>query len=307
MTDSRELKNLEGRAFLTIGQFGRQALDVVKSASLLVEEDIEALANIRDELQHTWEHKQQWRTECEIRNSVLVDSKFPTPDAKYWQAIREQDAFFSELVRLSYDYRKFQQDIKIAEADKMELEEKLSCAISETAPEYKIIKLQAQIDKASIELDEKVFQVKNMQLAARDRVREIKIWSKVKSELEPHLQFGVDNPNGHQSQSYLLRFHSMVRSNLVTGGFAGSSVGEINNILSQYENLIKDPANAEVVERLGLQEAKEELEEQRKTLILSLGYDKSAASSVGHILPPLAAQIENKIVTDHFKRIGGQD
>lgn len=71
---------------LTIGQFGNQALEVIKGASLLTSDNLEALAEMREELQHGWEHKQMWRTECEIRNSVLVDSKFPTPDSKYWQA-----------------------------------------------------------------------------------------------------------------------------------------------------------------------------------------------------------------------------
>jgi len=180
---------------LTMGQFSAQALDVVKNASLLSEDNLKALTQMQEELQHTWEHKQMWRTECEIRNSVLVDSKFPTPDAKYHQAVREQSVFFTELVRLSYDYRKLQQDVKIIEAKKMELEHALQEAIEKDAPKWEILQLEARIEKQKIKLDEKVFAAKNMQLAAQDRMREIRIWSKVKAELEPHLKCSKDDPN----------------------------------------------------------------------------------------------------------------
>lgn len=129
MSEGRELT--ERKIPLAIGEFGEQALDIVKSASLLSSDNINALAEMREELQHTWEHKQMWRTECEIRNSVLVDTKFPTPDAKCWQAVREQDVFFNELVRLSYDYCKLQADLKILEAEYIELDELLGKAIGE--------------------------------------------------------------------------------------------------------------------------------------------------------------------------------
>ena len=42
----------------------------------------------------------------EVPVSVLNDIKFPTPAAKYWQAMREQNVMFQELVMLSYEYRK---------------------------------------------------------------------------------------------------------------------------------------------------------------------------------------------------------
>lgn len=302
MEERNLVERTERSTPLAIGQFGEQALDIVKEASLLTPDNMEALVEMREELQHTWEHKQMWRTECEIRNSVLVDTKFPTPDAKYWQAVREQDVFFGELVRLSYEYRKLQQDLKIAEAEKMELEDKLAKAQEEDSPEYVLIKLEAEIEKQKIDLDEKIFQVKNMQLAARDRMREIKIWSKVKEELEPHLQYGIESPNDHQHMSYFLRFHNMVRNNLVTGGFKGSSVGEINNMIGQYEQLMKDPANSELVDKLELAEAKAELEEQKRRLIEGLGYDPNAAGTIGQIAPPSQEKERSRPVLDFVSK-----
>jgi len=63
------------------------------------------------ELQDTWVKKQMFRTETEMRFSVLSDNKYGSNAAKYWQSVREQNSHFENLMRLSFDYRK--NDIEI--------------------------------------------------------------------------------------------------------------------------------------------------------------------------------------------------
>jgi hypothetical protein len=58
------------------------------------------------ELQDTWAKKQMFRTETEMRFSVLSDNKYGTKAAKYWQSVREQNTHFENLMHLSFDYRK---------------------------------------------------------------------------------------------------------------------------------------------------------------------------------------------------------
>ena len=58
------------------------------------------------ELQDTWVKKQMFRTETEMRFSVLSDNKYGTNAAKYWQSVREQNTHFENLMHLSFDYRK---------------------------------------------------------------------------------------------------------------------------------------------------------------------------------------------------------
>ena len=53
-----------------------------------------------------------FRTETEMRISVLNDLKHPTPGAKYWQAVREQNVFFEQMIFLSFDYRENDIEIK---------------------------------------------------------------------------------------------------------------------------------------------------------------------------------------------------
>jgi len=88
------------------------ALDIIQESSILTTKDWESLFVIKDELKHTWETVQVFRTRTEMEVSVLQDLKHPTPDAKYWQAIREQNVMFTELVTLSYEYRKKAVELK---------------------------------------------------------------------------------------------------------------------------------------------------------------------------------------------------
>ena len=74
--------------------------------------DFKALIELKDELKDTWHKKQVFRTETEMRMSVLQDAKYPTKAAKYWQCVREQNVFFENLMSLSFDYRKNEVRIK---------------------------------------------------------------------------------------------------------------------------------------------------------------------------------------------------
>ena len=68
--------------------------------------------NMVPELQDTWVKKQMFRTETEMRFSVLSDNKYGTKAAKYWQSVREQNTHFENLMHLSFDYRKNDVEIK---------------------------------------------------------------------------------------------------------------------------------------------------------------------------------------------------
>ena len=87
-----------------------KSLDIIRGASILPMEEMEYIETIMPDLAFGFEHAQIFRTRTEMEVSVLDDLKHPTPDAKYWQAMREQQVHFSELVMLSYEYRKNQRE-----------------------------------------------------------------------------------------------------------------------------------------------------------------------------------------------------
>ncbi|MFH1327455.1 MAG: hypothetical protein ABIH76_01175, partial [Candidatus Bathyarchaeota archaeon] len=79
-----------------------QAFD--KMNRVLSTEQIDVLKKMRNNLQVHYETGQIFRSEVEMRFSVLNDTKFSSPDAKYWQSVREQNVHFTNLVILSYEY-----------------------------------------------------------------------------------------------------------------------------------------------------------------------------------------------------------
>jgi len=166
------------------------------------------------ELQDTWVKKQMFRTETEMRFSVLSDNKYGSNAAKYWQSVREQNSHFENLMRLSFDYRK--NDIEI---------EKL---------EHKIIdpnedKFEKKL--AKIEIEEKLYDRAGMELQAKARMREISTWSKLKKEFNDG-KFDDKDVNTHQAESYTHQLEQKRRT--LT---QGSSQPEVFNVLGQVETL----------------------------------------------------------------------
>ena len=77
--------------------------DLAPALAVLTPSDQAAIVALAEELRDTWQKRQVFRTETEMRFSVLDDGTHPTPAAKYWQAVREQAAMLDNLVALSFE------------------------------------------------------------------------------------------------------------------------------------------------------------------------------------------------------------
>jgi len=151
--------------------------------NLLEVEDLNSFKGMVDELRDTWTKKQMFRTETEARFSVLQDNRYPTKAAKYWQCVREQASYLDNLMTLSFDYRRNEAKIKWLEG-KVQKEE----------DEYKLTKYE-------IDLDECRYAKASMEKVAKHRMREIKMWSKLKKEFNDG-SFNDKDVNEHQLESY---------------------------------------------------------------------------------------------------------
>ena len=155
--------------------------------NLLEQEDLSTFKGMVDELRDTWTKKQMFRTETEARFSVLQDNRYPTKAAKYWQCVREQSTYLDNLMSLSFDYRRNDAKIKWLESK-----------INKEQDEYKSTKYQ-------IDLDECKFAKASMEKVAKHRMREIKMWSKLKKEFNDG-SFDDRDVNQHQLHSYGLQY-----------------------------------------------------------------------------------------------------
>ena len=165
------------------------------------------------ELQDTWVKKQMFRTETEMRFSVLSDNKYGTNAAKYWQSVREQNSHFENLMTLSFDYRKNDVEIKKLERDLKKEKDPL------------------EREMKQVEIEEKLYGRANMELTAKARMREISTWSKLKKEFHDG-KFDDKDVNTHQAESYTHQFEQK-RLTLTSG----SSQPEVFNVLGQLETL----------------------------------------------------------------------
>jgi hypothetical protein len=210
---------------ITIQFYSEESLNTIKNCNFLEKNDFQQLEQLKSELQNTFEKKQIWRTETEMRISILNDLNFPTKASKYWQAVREQSVFFENLVILSFDYRK--NNVKIKQKEN----------------EIKKCKDELEKELKQIELEELLYGKKNMEIAAKDRMREIKLWSKIKNELNDGT-FDDQNVNSHQLVSYGQRFVQEVM-NIKNSPNIG--VAEINNLLGQLYTTMKKAKEENVV------------------------------------------------------------
>ncbi len=151
--------------------------------NLLEIEDLKEFKMMTSELRDTWNKKQMFRTETEARFSVLQDNRYPTKAAKYWQCVREQSSYLDNLMILSFEYRRNQAKIN-------ELEEQ----IETEEDRHKKVNLE-------IDLDECRYGKASMERQAHHRMRELKMWSKLKKEFDDG-SFDTQDVNKHQLESY---------------------------------------------------------------------------------------------------------
>lgn len=191
---------------------------------VLNQSDQKLFEKLRDELQDSWRKRQVFRTETEMRLSVLNDGKHPTSASKYWQAVREQSVFFDNLMALSFEYRR-----NLARLD------------------YKKKKLETETDDykrqlLEIDIDEKLWIIDQQKQEAHHRIRELEHWSRIKGELDDG-SFDTSDPNSHQAESLPVRFENDLKS--LT---PGTSFSESRNVIGLVNTARKYKKNTQLIQ-----------------------------------------------------------
>jgi hypothetical protein len=184
-------------------------------SSLLDAEQVQEFKELTAELRDTWTKKQIYRTKTEMEISVLQDAKYPTNASKYWQCVREQNVFLEQLMELSFQFRENEieqeQDLKKLNNEKDKLAKKL----------------------LQVEIDRKIYAMANMQLIAKDRMRELKEWSLFKKKYDDGT-FDTQDVNTHQLES-LGKIYQNKKNTLTPY----SSQPEVFNILGQKMSILR--------------------------------------------------------------------
>jgi len=166
----------------------------LEKIQIVSDKDLKLLDRNMSVIKHSMRYAQIFRTDTEARVSILNDSRHPTPDSKYWQSIREMKVHADQLFYLNFDYKE-----KIIDLD--ELMSKL-----------KKNKYNNKFDKLRDEnkLERINYELIQMSLTAKDRIREIDMWSTIIKELKPNMEYSNQDVNEHQLFSYLQKFSKLL-------------------------------------------------------------------------------------------------
>jgi len=189
-------------------------LSLIYKNGLLPKKEVDYLNTISEELTDTLNKRQIFRTETEMRVSVLNDGKHPTAASKYWQSVREQASMVESLINMGFQYRKLDVELR-------RIKGKLKSATG--------------LDKEdlAIDLEQHTFNMMGHKVAALDRMREVRLWTKIKKELDDG-SFDTQDVNTHQKESLLLSLQN--RANCMT---EGSSQSEVLNVFGPLNTIQK--------------------------------------------------------------------
>lgn len=196
---------------------------------LITDDQSKALQNLLGEIQGAEENFVIWRTFTEANFSVLNDVNFPTPDSKYHQAIREQLVFYDQLVLLSFDFRE-------KEIDLSEVLEKLNT----TAKGYEKQRLEVKRDRLQYEID-------GMKRQAKDRIRELQMWSEIKASLTESSEFDTENKDAGELIALTVRY---CREALMIDRTNCSDPGAVVNIIAQAATCLKECSRRGIMDQL---------------------------------------------------------
>lgn len=176
-------------------QWNEGTIAELDKSTLLSQEDMTRLNACAPVICHAFNHVQIYRTQTEMIVSVLNDVKFPTPDAKFWQSVREMNVFVENLIQLGFTYREKVLDLEELEYTLSKLPETIDESYARIARERTIINIKKM-----------KFEIQCIQRDAHHRIREIDEWRKIQEQLIPQLACGTDEPDPHQKISYAIRF-----------------------------------------------------------------------------------------------------
>lgn len=238
----------------SIELFSQKGLEAIGSCKFLSKEDTNAVAELRQELQENFEKSPMWRSETLARVSVLNDIKHPTKASKFWQARTEQKVFFENLVALSFDYRRNNVEIK-------RIEDKINYSSNEL-----------DIEDLSIDLEECLFKKQQFETQAHHRVRELKMWSKIKGELDD----GTFDADDVETDQLISTTHqSLNRFSSATLPGCQLSPDEAKNIIGLCQTSLKQCEQLGLFNQIMSERKPEELERIMPLLGYNQGTDKA--------------------------------
>lgn len=208
-------------------EYTEAGLAQVEKVGLLSPENLQKLEAIKEGLVDTWQKNKIWRTDTDMRYSVLNDTRFPTAGMKFLQARHEQETFLKNLMYLAPDFKEKQGTLIVLEAELEEI--LLDTTVSEKKRVGLVMQKEAQIERCKYNLEE-------YKKEAHHRVRELVGWETIKQELLAQGGFDPDDYDGIQIAGYQERWARELEAELYSKQPNGNHIGVLKGSLESILN-----------------------------------------------------------------------
>ncbi len=181
-----------------------KAFEVIESLnklSLVTPNDVATLEKAQTFLLSTYTDVPSHRTYIDKCVGVLTNSRFPTPDAKYWQCKKEAEVQFYELMREILSHKKAMISLK----EIIYKREKAKEAIAKNDQNVDIFLAECDVEKFDIAISEINISIKKIEKEIKYRIAEIGDWLAISKEWEPEMKHSKDSYNEHNVEA-LYRF-----------------------------------------------------------------------------------------------------
>jgi len=182
-----------------IDQSSTKAFEVVSELnklSLITPNEVRILKDAQVFLLSTYTDVPAFRTYIEKYVGVLTNSRFPTPDSKFWQCKKEAEVQFNELLKAMLRHKAYgiemdelNYKIGILETQKKEAEHPLLVG-------YDIAKLQVKVAEIGLH-------IKGVEKEIKYRILEIGDWNTISKEWEGSMKHSKDIYSQHEVDSML--------------------------------------------------------------------------------------------------------
>ena len=216
-----EMENTDspGEALVSLGtKTVTDIVTAVRDLPIMTEENTIFLVEHSKHLGQVMENTHMWRTDMQ-KKSIINDIQHPTIHSKFHQAILEQKVQFDQAMYLAKDF----------EMKKLEIEE-LECDLEELT-DSKRDKIKER--RIMLDLQFKQYELKQMQIAMKYRMDEVKGWQLIEEDLLQQMHdAGMSEDAIWQKGSEETKSMFFLTMNNLQGISKTTDSGSYNNLVS---------------------------------------------------------------------------
>lgn len=174
-----------------------EVIEHLNGVTLVTPNEVATLEKAQAFLLSTYTDVPAHRTYIDKCVGVLTNSRFPTPDAKFWQCKKEAEVQFYELMRELMTYKKTNITLK----ELLYKKEKAVELLNAGKPDTDEFLISCDIERFDVAIAETNINLKKIEKEIKFRIVEIGDWLSIAKEWEPEMKHSKDIYSEHNTEA----------------------------------------------------------------------------------------------------------